>query len=284
MRAHAGPPSPADAAVAELDATLRAAPIALDWLADHWLAPDEASGAAQVTRRVPPRARRRRPRVSDGDPPRCPAADRVFRRAAAVPGHQLHRRREGAHRAHRPERRGQVDAAAHPGRDDVRRRRHDRAAPRPARGAAGADAPVRGRRSPCRTRSWRESAPAPTTTKRTSSSAACSPRWRSRAAAPAPTRRSRRFRAGGRSASRSAAPSPAAPICCCSTSRPTTSTSTASSGWRRCCPAAAPRSPPSPSRTIGCSCSGSRRASSSWTGATRAACSASRATTPPTSA
>ena len=46
MRAHAGPPSPADAAVAALDATLRAAPIALDWLADHWLAPDEASGGA----------------------------------------------------------------------------------------------------------------------------------------------------------------------------------------------------------------------------------------------
>jgi hypothetical protein len=46
-RAHAGAPSADDARVAELDATLRAAPIALDWLADHWLAPDEDSGAAR---------------------------------------------------------------------------------------------------------------------------------------------------------------------------------------------------------------------------------------------
>jgi hypothetical protein len=37
-RAHAAPPSARDAAIAALDATLRAAPIALDWLADHWLA------------------------------------------------------------------------------------------------------------------------------------------------------------------------------------------------------------------------------------------------------
>jgi hypothetical protein len=42
-RAHAAPPSPGDAVVAALDAALRAAPIALDWLADHWLAPDEAA-------------------------------------------------------------------------------------------------------------------------------------------------------------------------------------------------------------------------------------------------
>jgi len=48
-RAHAGPPSPDDARVAELDATLRAAPIALDWLADHWLAPEETAGAASGT-------------------------------------------------------------------------------------------------------------------------------------------------------------------------------------------------------------------------------------------
>jgi hypothetical protein len=40
-RAHAAPPSASDAAIDELDATLRAAPIALDWLADHWLADDE---------------------------------------------------------------------------------------------------------------------------------------------------------------------------------------------------------------------------------------------------
>jgi hypothetical protein len=39
-RAHAAPPSASDAAIADLDATLRAAPIALDWLADHWLADD----------------------------------------------------------------------------------------------------------------------------------------------------------------------------------------------------------------------------------------------------
>ena len=49
-RAHAGPPSPDDARVADLDATLRAAPSALDWLADHWLAPEEAEGAAASAR------------------------------------------------------------------------------------------------------------------------------------------------------------------------------------------------------------------------------------------
>jgi hypothetical protein len=47
-RAHGGPPSPDDARVAALDAALRAAPVALDWLADHWLAPDEARGAASA--------------------------------------------------------------------------------------------------------------------------------------------------------------------------------------------------------------------------------------------
>jgi hypothetical protein len=41
FRAHAAPPSASDAAIANLDATLRAAPIAVDWLAEHWL-PDEA--------------------------------------------------------------------------------------------------------------------------------------------------------------------------------------------------------------------------------------------------
>ncbi len=41
-----------------------------------------------------------------------------LRRAAAVRGGQLHHRGGGAHRAHRPERRRQVDAAAHPGRRD----------------------------------------------------------------------------------------------------------------------------------------------------------------------
>ncbi len=45
-RAHAGPPSPGDARVAELDTALRAAPVALDWLADHWLAPDETADVA----------------------------------------------------------------------------------------------------------------------------------------------------------------------------------------------------------------------------------------------
>ena len=39
-RAHAAPPSASDATIADLDATLRAAPIALDWLADHWLPGD----------------------------------------------------------------------------------------------------------------------------------------------------------------------------------------------------------------------------------------------------
>jgi hypothetical protein len=49
-RAHAGAPSADDARVAELDAALRAAPVALDWLAERWLAPDEDAGAAASAR------------------------------------------------------------------------------------------------------------------------------------------------------------------------------------------------------------------------------------------
>ena len=236
MRAHAGPPSPADAAVAELDATLRAAPIALDWLADHWLAPDEASVPRQV------------PRQQCGT--RLREGVRALAMAILLDVQQLtasfgarplfqginftvdEKERIGLIG---PNGAGQVDAAAHPGRDRFRRRRHDRAAPRPARGAAGADAAVRGRRSPCGTRSLEgigagaDDDEAHEQLRRVLATLALET-----AAAPAPTRRSRRCRAGGRSGSRLAAPSPAAPICCCSTSRPTTSTSTASSGWRRC--------------------------------------------------
>ena len=177
----------------------------------------------------------------------------------------------GAHRPHRPERRGQVDAAAHPGRDRV--------APTAARSRGGAACASRSwsrcrgsRPAPrCATRSRRGSAPRTTAATRTSRSAqvfatlALDGRGRRRRA-----RHAGRVAVGRLEEARRArrAPSPAGPTCCCSTSRPTTWTSRASSGSRSCCRAAAPRSRRSRSPTIACSCSGSRRASSSSTAAT----------------
>ena len=42
-RAYAGsPPGGADVVVADVDATLRRAPVSLDWLAEHWIDADQA--------------------------------------------------------------------------------------------------------------------------------------------------------------------------------------------------------------------------------------------------
>ncbi len=53
-RAYAGnPPGAADVAVAEVDATLRRAPISLDWLAEHWIDADQAPTSTSAAPAAP---------------------------------------------------------------------------------------------------------------------------------------------------------------------------------------------------------------------------------------